>query len=182
MDPGERSAAGRLKKREAAMQSAPTTLTPAETDQFQSDGFVVVRNAFAREDADAMQDSWWQELEELYRIRRDDRSTWFQPVRDLRRGKNSPLQRKIHTPRVHGAIDDLLGPGLWQWPKHWGRAVVTFPQGGTWDVPGHRDRVGAAVWHWDSPVEWHADGMSALFAFTFIGAVAAGGGGTSILA
>ena len=156
------------------MQTA--VLTRSEIDQFHRDGFVALRGAFAREDANAMEDAWWQELSDLYGIRRDDRSTWFQPARDLRGGKSSPMQTKMHTDRVKGALDDLLGEGGWQWPKTWGRAIVTFPQGGTWDVPG-----ATALWHWDSPVQWHRGGMAAVFAFIFIGTVAPGGGGTSIL-
>lgn len=163
------------------MQRVPTTLSKTEIEQFERDGFVVVKGAFARADADAMQDAWWRELFELYGIRRDDRSTWHQPVRDLRGGKASPMQTKIHTARVRGVIDDLLGESAWKWPKHWGRAIATFPQGGTWDVPGHKDRHGTGLWHWDSPVAWHRDGMSAVFAFSFVGPVAAGGGGTAIL-
>jgi hypothetical protein len=163
------------------MHTDPKTLTETEVAQFRRDGFVVVKGAFARADADAMQDDWWRELFDLYGIQRDDRSTWHQPMRDLRRGKSSPQQTKIHTPRLHGVIDDLLGAGAWRWPKNWGRAIATFPQGGSWDVPGLHDRRGPGLWHWDSPVEWHRDGLSAVFAFTFVGAVAPGGGGTSIL-
>jgi hypothetical protein len=129
-----------------------------------------------------MQDAWWRELFDLYGIRRDDSSTWHQPLRDLRGGKTSPMQTKMNTVRVRGVIDDLLGADMWQWPRHWGRAIVTFPQGGVWDVPGHKDRQGAAMWHWDSPVEWHRNGLNGLFAFAFVGEVAPGGGGTSILA
>jgi hypothetical protein len=150
------------------------TLSETEITQFERDGFVVVRSAFARDDADAMQDAWWRELFDLYGIKRDERSTWHQPLRDLRGGKSSPMQTKIQTARLRGAIDDLLGTGLWQWPKHWGRAIATFPQGGSWDVPD-------LLWHWDSPVEWHREGPGGVFAFTFVGAVAPGGGGTSIL-
>lgn len=159
----------------------PTTLKQTETEQFERDGFVFVKGAFAREDANAMQDAWWRELLELYGIRREDRSTWHQPLRDLRGGKASPMQTKINTPLLRGAIDDLLGADTWHWPKHWGRAIMTFPQGGVWDVPGHNDRQGAGIWHWDSPVERHGDGLNGVFAFIFVGPVAPEGGGTSIL-
>jgi hypothetical protein len=159
----------------------PTELSSSEIEQFARDGFVLVQNAFAREDAEAMQDAWWRELSDLYGIRRDDRSTWRQQPRDLRGGKASPMQTKMNTARVRGVIDDLLGAGNWQWPKHWGRAIATFPQGGLWDVPGHKDPEGAGLWHWDSPVAWHRGGLNGVFAFAFVGAVAPGGGGTSIL-
>jgi len=160
----------------------PKELSSIEIEQFGRDGFVVVRNAFAREDADAMQDAWWRELFDLYGIRRDDRSTWRQQPRDLRGGKSSPMQTRINTARVGGVIDDLLGADTWQWPKHWGRAIATFPQGGVWDVPGYKDPQGAGLWHWDSPVSWHREALNGIFAFAFVGAVAPGGGGTSILA
>lgn len=149
-------------------------LTKSEIDEFQRDGFVVLKGAFSRTDAVAMEDAWWRELFETYGICRDDRSTWFQPARDLREGKVSPMQMKIQTGRVKGAIDDLMGEGAWSWPKTWGRAIATFPQGGAWEVP--------TGWHWDSPVAWHRDGIASVFAFTFVGAVAPGGGGTAVLA
>ena len=156
------------------MQTA--VLTRSQIDQFRRDGFVVVPAAFARADANAMEEAWWKELSDLYGIKRDDRSTWFQPARDLRGGKSSPMQIKIQTERVRGVIDDLLGESTWQWPKQWGRAVATFPQGGVWDVPGAN-----AHWHWDSPVAWHREEMCAVFVFGFVGTVAPEGGGTSIL-
>jgi hypothetical protein len=162
------------------MQTA--VLIKSEIEQFHRNGFVVLKGAFAREDANAIEEAWWKELFDLYGIKRDDRSTWFQPARDLRGGKASPMQTKMHTDRVRGAMDDLLGEGVWKWPKHWGRAIATFPMGGIWNVPGHRDRQGSALWHWDSPVAWHRPEMSAVFVFSFIGEVAPGGGGTSILA
>ena len=164
------------------MQRIPTTLSKTEIEQFQRDGFVVLMCGFARADANAMEEAWWKELSDLYGIKRDDRSTWFQPARDLRGGKASPMQTKIQTNRVRGAMDDLLGEGAWKWPKHWGRAIATFPKEGVWDVPGHHDRLGPALWHWDSPVAWHRPEMSAVFVFSFVGEVAPGGGGTSILA
>jgi hypothetical protein len=156
------------------VQTVPTTLKQSEIEQFARDGYVVVRSAFAREDADAMQDDWWRELLELYGIRRDDRSTWHQPLRDLRGAKVSPMQTKIQTPRVRGAISDLLGSDSWNWPKNWGRAIATFPKDVAWDVP-------TSVWHSDGLYEQHHPRMSAVFAFTFIGAVAPGSGGTLVL-
>jgi hypothetical protein len=158
------------------MQTA--VLSKSQIDQFHRDGFVVVPGAFAREDANAMEEAWWREMSELYGIERHDRSTWRQPPRDSRATKTGPLQNKIRTERLRGAIDDLLGEDLWQWPKHWGRAIATFPQGGVWDVPG--TGVGN-LWHWDSPIEWDRDGPCGVRAFAFVGAVGPGGGGTSIL-
>src|SRR6478752_4717597 len=122
------------------MRSGPVFLSPADISQFHRDGFVVIREAFSRDDAAAMERSWWAELQSTYGIRCDDRSTWQQPAGDLKRAKHDPLQRKILTPCVRGAIDALLGHGTWSAPRDWGRTIVTFPEPGTWDVPTH-------LWH-----------------------------------
>ena len=157
-----------------AKLTTPTTLSAEEMERFHRDGYVVVRGAFPRDDALAMQDEWWAELEEAHGIRRDDRSTW-RPIRgDLKRAKHSPVQGKILCPCVHGVIDDLLGSSAWQPPADWGRAIATFPSLGAWDVP-------TGLWHWDSPCAWHNDKMKSLFVVSFIGSVAARAGGTLLL-
>ena len=117
------------------MRPHPHVLSPAEIGQFHRDGFVVVRHAFSRVDAAAMEQSWWVELETVHGIRREDRSTWQQPVGDLKRAKRDALQGKILTRRVRGVIDDLLGEGTWPVPRDFGRTLVTFREPGIWDVP-----------------------------------------------
>jgi len=156
-------------------QEAAMSLSPAEIERFEVDGFLVVKGAFARDDALTMQSEWWSELANVYDIRRDDQSTWRQPARDLRRAKLSPVQATIATPRVRGVIDDLLGPDAWLTPKHWGRVITTFPVGGDWSLP-------AGLWHWDSPCAWHRDAMNGLLVAIFVGAVETHGGGTLLLA
>jgi hypothetical protein len=149
----------------------PATLSTAEIEGFHQDGYVVVRGAFARADALAMQDEWWGELEAAYGIGRDP-ATWRPILGDLKRPKLSPLEATIATARVRGVVEDLLGPGAWRPPRDWGRALVTFPQAGPWDVP-------TGLWHWDSPHIGRP--VSALFVVSFVGSVGPGGGGTLIL-
>jgi hypothetical protein len=156
------------------MASIPATLTLAEIDRFHADGFVVVRRAFSPDDARAMQDEWWSELAQTHGIARGDRETWRPILGDLKRAKTSPLQHGIATARVKGVIDDLLGPGSWPPPSDWGRALVTFPEPGVWDVP-------TGLWHWDSAVDWHVEALNALFVVSFIGTVAPRAGGTLVL-
>ncbi len=156
------------------MHSAPTTLSAAEIRRFHDDGYLIVRGAFSPDDALAMQDEWWSELAEAHGIRRDDRATWRPILGDLKRAKQSPIQQKIATARVRGVIDDLLGAGNWRPPRDWGRALVTFPEPGAWDVP-------TGLWHWDSPCGWRREALNALFVVSFIGAVAARSGGTLLL-
>ena len=53
------------------------TLSPEEIESFARDGYVVVREAFARADADAMEARWWDELRsEERRVGKECRSRW----------------------------------------------------------------------------------------------------------
>ncbi|HEY1821355.1 MAG TPA: hypothetical protein VGG83_15635 [Trebonia sp.] len=156
------------------MAAQLTTLTPADVQRFERDGYLVVRQAFARADGLAMERQWWRELEDTHGIRPDDRSSWRQIRGDLKAAKRDPLQAKILTERVGGVFDDLLGKDAWPRPRNWGRSLVTFPEPGAWEVPtGH--------WHWDNPCELHLDRPRAPFVVSFIGSVGPRGGGTLIL-
>ena len=117
------------------MESQPATLTPADLQRFERDGYVVVRQAFSCADALAMEGRWWSELRDTRGIRRDDRSSWRQTPGDLKAAKRDPAQVRILTETVRGVFDDLLGTGTWSPPKDWGRTIVTFPEPGAWEVP-----------------------------------------------
>jgi hypothetical protein len=151
-----------------------STLSPSDIAAFERDGYVVVRQAFARDDALAMEGRWWAELEGSHGIRRDDRSSWRQIPGDLKASKRDPVQARILSARVRGVLDDLLGKDAWEPPRDWGRTIVTFPEPGAWDVPSH-------FWHWDSGWELYLDRPMALFVVSFIGEVGPQGGGTLIL-
>jgi hypothetical protein len=156
------------------MGSQLTTLTSADIQRFERDGYVVVRQAFSRTDGLAMERRWWRELEDAHDIRRDDRSSWRQIVGDLKAAKRDPIQARILTERVRGVFDDLLGKAAWSPPRDWGRSLVTFPEPGAWEVP-------TRLWHWDNPCELHLDHPRALFVVSFIGPVAPRSGGTLVL-
>jgi len=121
-----------------------------------------------------MERRWWSELEDAHGIRRDDRSSWRQIPGDLKAAKRDPIQARILTGQVRGVFDDLLGTAAWSPPRDWGRAIVTFPEPGAWEVP-------ARLWHWDNLCEPHIDQPRALFVISFIGPVAPRSGGTLIL-
>ena len=91
------------------MGSQLTTLTSTDIQRFERECYVVVRQAFSRDDSLAMERQWWRELEDTHGIRRDDRSSWRQIPGDLKAAKRDPLQAVILTGRVRGAFDDLLG-------------------------------------------------------------------------
>ena len=144
------------------MGSPLTTLTTSDIERFERDGYIVVRQAFSRDDGLAMEERWWRELEDTHGIRRDDRSSWHQIVGDLKAAKRDPVQAKILTERVRGVFDDLLGKAAWSPPRNWGRSLVTFPEPGAWDVPTRH-------WHWDNPCEPHLGRPRGLFVVSFIG-------------
>jgi hypothetical protein len=98
------------------MESQPATLTPADLYRFERDGYVVVRQAFPRADAVAMEGRWWSELADTHGIRRDDRSSWHQIPGNLKAAKRDPAQARILTETVRGA--ERLGP----YPRHLSRA------------------------------------------------------------
>ncbi len=156
------------------MRSEPGALTATDIQRFEHDGYVVIRQAFARSDALAMEERWWSELEAAHGVRRHDPSTWRPFAGDLKGAKRDPIQARILTERVRGVVDDLLGEDAWSPPKDWGRPIVTFPEPGPWAPPSH-------FWHWDNPCEMYLDRLHGLFVVSFIGEVAPRGGGTLIL-
>ena len=155
------------------MRSQLTTLTSADIQRFERDGYVVVRQAFSRADGLAMERQWWHELEDTHDIRRDDRSSWRQIPGDLKAAKRDPLQARILTGRVRGVFDDLLGrpPGR----RRETGAVPSSP------FPSRAPGTCRRHWHWDNPCELHLDHPRALFVVSFIGPVAPHSGGTLIL-
>jgi hypothetical protein len=156
------------------MSSQLSSLTSSDIRRFERDGYVLVRQAFSPADALAMERRWWSELEDTHGIRAGDRSSWRQIPGDLKAAKRDPMQAKILTGRVRGVFDDLLGEAAWSPPRDWGRAIVTFPEPGAWEVP-------TRLWHWDNVCEPHIDQPRALFVVSFIGSVAPRSGGTLIL-
>ena len=156
------------------MGSQLTTLASSDIHRFERDGYVVVRQAFSPADALAMERRWWSELEGTHGVRRDDRTSWRQIPGDLKAAKRDPIQARILTGQVRGVFDDLLGKAAWSPPRDWGRAIVTFPEPGAWEVP-------TRLWHWDNLCDLHIDQPRALFVVSFIGSVAPRSGGTLIL-
>jgi len=75
--------------------------------------------------------------------------------------------------QLPAAVDDLLGPGQWKRPAHWGRPLVTFPDPGTtWDIP-------TDGWHLDA--QDNLDELTMLVAFAHLAPVRPRGGGTLVI-
>jgi hypothetical protein len=113
------------------------TLTPAEIEQFVEQGFVRVDGAFPRKLADVGRGLLWEKLG----CDPDDRSTWTQPVMRLPLYQDPPFAAAINTPRLHGALDQLTGPGRWMPRDGLGYWVVRFPS---------PEEPGDTGWHIDA--------------------------------
>ena len=111
-------------------------LTAAEIEQFITDGFVRIDDAFPRERADAARAILWQATG----CNPDDPATWTQPVIRLGMFTQAPFIEAANTPRLHAAFDQLVGQGRWRRPAAMGTFPVRFPSA---------DDPGDAGWHID---------------------------------
>jgi Phytanoyl-CoA dioxygenase (PhyH) len=98
-------------------------LTPAQIEQFITDGFVRLDRAFPRELADAALAILWNATG----CSPDDATTWTQPVIRLGMFTQAPFIEAANTPRLHAAFDQLVGPGRWRRPAAMGTFPVRFP-------------------------------------------------------
>jgi hypothetical protein len=146
-------------------------LSPAQVEQFIECGYVPLRQAFACQDALAVQDAIWERLAERG-IHRSDPATWTEPVVHIKENYSGPVFEACMTPRFADAIEDLVGPGRWRYrgvPYGWGWWPVNFSRGADqpWTVP-------TKGWHWDGGHFRHTlnspeQGVLALCIFSEIG-------------
>ncbi len=111
-----------------------TILTPEQRARFERDGVVRLPGAFTADEAAAMRDVVWTELE-TRGIRRDDPSTWTSESPDhLQHLKARPELAAVWSPTTLGAIADLLGqePHV---PADTGAFFLLFPTPRPWTVP-----------------------------------------------
>ncbi|WP_107057259.1 phytanoyl-CoA dioxygenase family protein [Streptomyces sp. NRRL WC-3742] len=112
-------------------------LTPDQIDRFVSDGFVHLEEAFPRSLADECRAFLWRETG----CDPDDPATWTEPVVRLWGYAEAPFQRAATTERLHGAFDQLVGPGRWLPRLGLGTFPIRFP---------HADDPGDTGWHMDA--------------------------------
>jgi len=112
-------------------------LSPAQIAQFIDDGFVRLDDAFPREVADAGRAILWRDTG----CAPDDPSTWKAPVIRLGGYHDLPFREAASTPRLHAALDQLVGAGAWLPPRGLGTFPVRFP---------HFDEPDDAGWHIDA--------------------------------
>jgi Phytanoyl-CoA dioxygenase (PhyH) len=111
-------------------------LEPAQVEQFITDGFVRIDDAFPRALADAAREILWRATG----CNPDDPSTWTRPVVRLGMFTDPPFVEAANTPRLHAAFDQLVGAGRWRRCGAMGTFPVRFPS---------PDDPGDAGWHID---------------------------------
>lgn len=150
-----------------------SVLSPEEMAQFEEKGHIRIPEAFPREEALSMQDAMWAHLHEMYGTVKEDRSTWSPVTSAMNERQADPIYKAIESERFCGAIDQFLGPGIWQKPKHWGSFLVTFPptEPTAWTLP-------TTIWHWDTHPGDYPEKITSLRVFLFFSEVKPQGGGT----
>jgi hypothetical protein len=119
-----------------------------------------------------MRDRVWTEITRVHGIVRDDQSTWRgQSPTGLKRCKRHWAFKPILGTPVTSVVDQLLGSGGWEQPKHYGQVLVTLPNAEEWRVP-HR------LWHADFGYEARPGTLFALKYWALLDDVAPRGGGT----
>jgi hypothetical protein len=139
-------------------------------------GHTRIVGAFDPEAAERMRAVAWRELESRYGLTEGSPpAAWPQFVSHMKTTKHSRAFAPIASPALADAADQLLGPGRWKWPKHWGQVMVTPPRPDLpWQLP-HR------LWHTDFEYTQPLDRLVALRIFVFFGEVAPHGGGTLLI-
>jgi hypothetical protein len=113
-------------KRTTLMEDTATQacgLGPKDIDQFITDGFVRVDNAFPRDLADEARAILWKATG----FNPDDPATWTKPVVRLGGFTERPFVEAANTERLHAAFDQLVGQGRWCQPAAVGTFPVRFP-------------------------------------------------------
>lgn len=111
-------------------------LSAAQIEQFITDGYLRLDDAFPPALAAAVRDRLWRDM----RLPPDDPLSWTRPVVRLGLYSDPPFLAAANTPRLHGAFDQLVGSGRWLPCGAMGTFPVRFPS---------PEDPGDAGWHID---------------------------------
>lgn len=142
-------------------------LSSEEINQFIDQGYVKLEHAFSKELAEEALGILWKDTG----CKRNDPSTWTQPVIRLGEYAQEPFRRIANTPILHHAFDQLVGPGRWMPRGSLGSFPVRFPS---------NDEPNDTGWHVDASfpgdvphdyLSWrinvHSKGRALLMLFLF---------------
>jgi hypothetical protein len=149
-------------------------MTEEQHDHFEARGFVRLRGVFAR-DAAAMEERVWQALGRRCGARRAEPETWPRgSAEGLQFLKRQAVFDAIGGPVLRGALDALLGAGVWLEPKDWGQVLVTFPSAG--------ESTARSPWHTDFDFRGPPGRVFGALVFSYLCDVPPGAGGTLAVA
>ncbi len=142
------------------------TFGEQQIEQFITDGFLRVDDAFPRVHADAAREILWKATG----CDPDDPSTWTQPVVRLGMFTQAPFIEAANTPRLHEAFDQLVGHGRWLRPAAMGTSPVRFPSPADpgdagWHIDMSFGTDAADFMSWRANV--HSKGRALLMLFLF---------------
>lgn len=149
-------------------------LTPEQIAAFTDRGFVRIRGAFPRDEANALEARVWRWLAKKRGVSEREPDRWPTGQAWGLQGLRSLGANVIGSETTYGAIDGLLGAGRWKQPRDWGSFLLTFPSPGAWRVP-HR------VWHTDFDYVGSLERPIGALVFSFVSDVPPGGGGTTVV-
>lgn len=147
-------------------------LSSAQRDEFDRRGILRLPATIPPAEVTAMRQRLWQHLAGTHGIDPDRPETWtVQWPAQFQKLTGTGAFDAMATGQLCAVIDDLLGPGRWERPAHWGRPLVTFPRPGlAWDVP-------TSDWHLDTQdLE-----LTMLVVFAHLARVRHRGGGTLVI-
>jgi hypothetical protein len=98
-------------------------LTDPQLDAFVRDGYVRLDGAFPAAIAAEARAMLWRDLG----LEPDDPATWTRPVVRLGMYTQPPFAAAANTAALHGAFDQLVGPGRWLPCRAMGTFPVRFP-------------------------------------------------------
>lgn len=148
-------------------------LSPSQIEQFVQDGYVLLPGAFPKSVAAQIRDLVWQRIG----LSPDQPEAWDKPLVHLCETVSGPIVEQAFTPRLHGALDDVMGEGRWNPVGSLGWWPVAFP--GFDKAPWQEPTTG---WHVDG-IQFHHhlnsrdQGLLPIFVLSDIGP---GDGGTAL--
>jgi len=113
------------------------SLNAHQIDQFITEGFIRIDNAFSTEIANEIRDILWSDLH----LDRNDSTTWTKPVVRLGMYAQQPFIESANTPVLRAAFDQLVGAGKWLPCRSMGTFPIRFPS---------KEDPGDAGWHVDA--------------------------------
>ncbi len=117
-------------------------LSSEQIEQFVEDGFVVLPQAFPSSVAAEIRAMVWEGIG----LSLDRPEEWTKPLVHLKQVIGGPLVEQAFTPRLHEAMDDVMGERRWNPVSALGWWPVAFPG---FDAPP-----------WQEPTTgWHVDGQ-----------------------